>query len=131
MKIRTTLIQADKLILHDNHISGENFNFQPIYEKEIYKESDNAYLLKVNVRIESTRENPFPINVDVSFNAKFEFEEVEDQSLIANYLNIGAIQMMFPYIRSAITNLTTAALLPPLILPVVDVRTFIDATKTK
>ncbi|HPG42199.1 MAG TPA: protein-export chaperone SecB [Acholeplasmataceae bacterium] len=126
MKIKNTMIQADRIILHNTGILGDNFKLNPSYEKEIYKDQVNAYILKLFVAIKNTDENPFPVSLEVCFTSRFEFEDAKDENEIMTYLNINAIQMVFPYIRAGITNVFSAALLPPLVLPIIDVRNFKD-----
>ena len=48
-----------------------------------------------------------------------------------NFLNIQAVQIMFPYIRTMVTSLTSAALMQPLILPFVDVRQLFQEQTTE
>lgn len=38
------------------------------------------------------------------------------------FLKIEAVNIMFPYLRSITTNLTTTAMMPPIVLPIVDVK---------
>ena len=126
MKIKNTMIQADKIILHNTGILGNNFKLNPSYEKEIHKDQENAYILKLFVALKNTEENPFPVSLEVCFTSRFEFEDSKNEKEIMAYLNISAIQMIFPYIRACITNIFSAALLPPLVLPIIDVRNFKD-----
>ncbi len=124
MKIKNTMLQADKISLHNTGVLGSNFKVNPIYEKEILKDSEGVYILKLFVTLHNTLENPFPIDLNISFTSKFEFEEVKSENEISSYLNINAIQMIFPFMRAAITSVFSAALLPPLVLPIIDVRDF-------
>ena len=124
MKIKNTMLQADKISLHNTGVLGSNFKVNPIYEKEILKDSDSVYLLKLYVNFHNTVENPFPVELNISFISRFEFEEVKSENEITSYLNINAIQMIFPFMRAAITSVFSAALLPPLVLPIIDVRDF-------
>ena len=124
MKIKNTMLQADKVSLHNTGVLGDNFKLNPLYEKEVLKDSESTYILKLYVKLHNTEENPFPVDFDISFTSRFEFEDIKDEKEITSYLNINAIQMIFPYIRAAITSIFSAALLPPLVLPIIDVRDF-------
>jgi preprotein translocase subunit SecB len=124
MKIKNTMLQADQIFLRNTGVLGEDFKLNPVYEKQILIDKENTYILKLFVSLINSKEHPFPVDFKISFISKFEFENVSDQQDILNYLNINAIQMIFPFIRSAIANIFGAALLPPLVLPVIDVRDF-------
>jgi preprotein translocase subunit SecB len=118
------MLQADRIFLRNTGITGEDFKLNPSYKKQIIAENNNLYTLKLFVSLLNSKDHPFPVDFEISFIAKFEFEDVVEKRDIINYLNINAIQMIFPFIRSAIANVFGAALLPPLVLPVIDVRDF-------
>ena len=77
------------------------------------------------VEIKNTPSNPFPLDIQVEFETHFSFKEYESKEEIDTYLNVNAIQMIFPFMRSAINSVVSAAILPPLVLPIIDVRQFI------
>ena len=48
----------------------------------------------------------------------FEIFEATDYE-INSFLNLKAIEILFPYLRSAVSGVTAAAMLPPVMLPIV------------
>lgn len=125
MKISHTNILATKLCLLDQNLKRTNFNINPEYFKKITKIDDNNYKIELTVNIKNTKNNPFPVEVEAVFETMFNFQEVENEQDIDTFLNVNAIQMVFPFMRAAINSLVSAALMPPLILPIIDVRQFI------
>ena len=125
MKINHTNIHAKRITLLDNCLSGDNFKILPKYYKKITDLGEDNYKLILIVEIKNTPSNPFPLDIQVEFETHFSFKEYESKEEIDTYLNVNAIQMIFPFMRSAINSVVSAAILPPLVLPIIDVRQFI------
>jgi preprotein translocase subunit SecB len=62
------------------------------------------------------------MDIDLTFIGIFQFDSIDDSSELDKFLNIGAIQILFPYVRSIVSTITGASLMQPLILPIIDVR---------
>ena len=124
MKISQTSIHATKIILRNNEMNGQKYRLQPHFFKSIEKIEDGKYKLSLSVEIKNTEDSPFPLDIDIEFETVYTFKDYESDEELENYLNFGAIQMIFPYMRTAITSIVSAALLPPLVLPIIDVRQF-------
>lgn len=77
----------------------------------------------------NTKEHPFPIDLSIEFESNYHFTPDYTKEAIANLMNISAVQMVFPFIRSAVNSVVTSALLPPLVLPIIDVRIFNESTQ--
>lgn len=125
MKINHTNIHAKKITLLDNCLSGENFKILPNYYKKIIDLGDDKFKLTLIAEIKNTSTNPFPLDISVEFEVQFTLTEYTSREEIDTYLNINAIQMIFPFMRSAINSVVSAAILPPLVLPIIDVRQFV------
>ncbi|NMA05538.1 MAG: protein-export chaperone SecB [Acholeplasmataceae bacterium] len=124
MRYRHTDILAKKLLLYDNGLLGEDFKIVPKYYKKITKIESDTYVVEVELKLQNTAENAFPLDINVIYESTFFVSEYHSEDELKDFLNVGAIQIIFPFIRSALNSLTGAALLPPIILPFVDVRTF-------
>ena len=124
MNIKQSNLIATKLNLQKNNIEGSNFNVNPHFYKKINKIEENTYQLILSLEIKNTTKNPFPIDISVDFETVFTITECDSEQEIIDFLNINAIQMIFPYMRNAVTSLTAASLMTPLVLPIIDVRQF-------
>lgn len=125
MNISHTNIHATKITLLDNCLSGSNFKINPNYYKKITDLGNDSYKLLLIAEIINTQESPFPLDIHVEFETVYTFKEYESKKEIETFLNINAIQMIFPFMRSAINSVVSAAILPPLVLPIIDVRKFV------
>lgn len=126
MKVNHKGIRAKNIYLRDHGLKGQKYKLSPGYYKQIVKNEDDSYCLRLFIEIKNTDENPFPMDISLEFETIFTFSEFESVDEIYNYLNLNAIQMIFPYMRTALTSIVTSALMPPLVLPIIDVRQFKD-----
>lgn len=116
-----------KLITNDisiknNHLPAGNFILAPEYVRKIGQVDDTHLGVEIQVRIHSTEENPFPVDIDASMTGVFELSNLEEKNL-ENFLKIQSVQLILPHMRSLIASTTAAALMTPLMLPIYDART--------
>lgn len=119
-----TLIVNEASIKNNNLPVGE-FKLNPQIQKKIGKANSpgNAYVVEARVEILNTPENPFPIDLVASLSGIFNIEgdNVEE---INNFLQLQGFQMVFPYLRSLVANMTANAMMPPIFLPIVYANQF-------
>lgn len=117
--LRTSFI-TDKMELKRNNIKLGNFKLSPTIKRKTGKIKDKLYFTALSLTITSTEEHPFPVDIKVLFRAVFEFAEFDSEEEIAGFLKLDAVRTMFPYLRTITTNLSVAAMMPPIILPIID-----------
>jgi preprotein translocase subunit SecB len=117
--LRTTFI-TDKMDIQRNNIKPGNFKLTPSITRKTGKIKENVYFTALSLRIKSTDTNPFPVDINVDFRGVFEFKDIDNEENISEFLKIEAVRIMFPYLRSITSNLSTAAMMPPILLPIVD-----------
>ncbi|UZW12581.1 protein-export chaperone SecB [Clostridium pasteurianum] len=120
-------------------IKSIDFKINDDYKNE-FKGIDTDFDFKVNAGIDSDGKNVVitvesiifkdyknknkPFYLDIITEGYFSFEctkeEFESNRLIKNSLSI-----LFPYIRSSVTNITTTCGFSPLILPTININEFV------
>ena len=91
------------------------------YEKEHIAEiidNEKVFLVTLAVKIENTEESPKPFDLTVRITGIFETAASTDEERKA--FTVEATEVLYPYLRAAVTNLTTAAFAAPIVLPVVN-----------
>lgn len=91
--------------------------------KTINKISLNEYFVELSTKL--TDENNI-INVSVVCSAHFTVPENSDETSKDNLLNKSTISIMFPYIRSYITMITSVPNIAPIVLPPINIVKFIE-----
>lgn len=128
--VNYTLI-TNEIKLINNHISGQAFNINPQIHRKIESIDKNKTAVTYTLEIKSTQEKPFPIDLTVSLTGIFDTHNLEEKD-VDNFLKVQSCQILFPQIRTIVATLTSSALMPPLLLPVVDARKlFAEEAKTE
>ncbi len=125
MKVLNTVIQVKKVSVINNDLKG-NFQMAPIYTKQIEKVDSHTYILTLNFATMNTPEKPFPVDLNVSLSGTFTFDNETTETHMENFLQIPAVQVLFPHLRSLISSVTASCYLQPLLLPLVDARIFVN-----
>ena len=127
MKYALRGITAEELSYTMNRIAiapNTKFELKPQFSRQIrkVKENDKLYFLVLEVKIESTEKEPKPFNLKCRLVGAFEAEDVvteEDNQI----LTISMTEIVYPYLRAAVSNLTSNAFVNPIMLPVIPAGT--------
>ncbi|MBO4990329.1 MAG: protein-export chaperone SecB [Clostridia bacterium] len=123
MNIAFKGVTAEEMSFKMNRIQMQpntKFEIKPAFARQIQRiqENEKVHIVRLNVKIESTEEAPKPFNLLISLMGVFEVEGMETEA-DQRHFAIEATNILFPYLRSAATNLTADAYANPLILPVI------------
>ena len=99
----------------------QRLDIKPQFSRQVRKANENNRLIFVNlsVKIQSTETEPKPFDIDVSIVGVYELAEEVDAQQEREFV-IEATGMLYPYLRSAVTNLTAQAYIAPLNLPIIN-----------
>ena len=67
-----------------------------------------------------------PFNLQFTIDGYFEIEKGMTDEELAQFCKSSGVPILFPYIRSAVTDITKAANVDPLILPLINVRKIVE-----
>lgn len=127
MKYALRGITAEELSYTINRVKMEktrNLKSNPSFPvpSEEFRKNDKLYFVSLEVKVESTETEPKPFNLKARLVGIFEAEDVktdEDRQVLA----ISTTEIVYPYLRSAVSALTANAFINPLILPVIPAGT--------
>ena len=127
MKYALKGITAEELSYTMNRIKMDKdtrFEIKPQFSRTVRRvqENDKLWFLTLEVKVESTEESPKPFNVKARLVGVFEAEEVESD-LDRQDLVINMTEIVYPYLRAAVSALTANSFINPLILPVIPAGT--------
>lgn len=122
MKMDFKGITAEELSFRLNRVRlnpEDKLDIKPQFSRQVRKVNGNDKLnfVALSVKIESTEAEPKPFDILVTLVGVFEVEvanESEERKFV-----IEATKLIYPYLRSAVTNLTANAYIAPLNLPVI------------
>jgi preprotein translocase subunit SecB len=127
MKYALIGITAEELSYSMNRIQispNTRIELKPQFARQIRaaQENPNMYFLNLEVKIESTEQEPKPFNLKCRLVGAFQVEDLEtdeDRQILA----VSMTEVVYPYLRSAVSTLTATAFINPVILPVVPAST--------
>ena len=127
MKYALRQIVAEELSYTINRIKMDpstKFEIKPQFSRTVRRvqENDKLWFLTLEVKVESTEAEPKPFNVKARLVGVFEAEDIQDdqdrQDLVINMTEI-----VYPYLRAAVSSLTANAFINPMMLPVIPAGT--------
>lgn len=104
-------------------IDNKEICISPIFKRNITHYDNNKYIVQLDLSIKTSEENPLPFNIEIIMTGYFELyingknDNINNKKIIKN----NTVAIMFPFLRSALATLTTAANIDPLIIPVINV----------
>ena len=127
MKYALRGITAEELSYSMNRIKMDpntKFEIKPQFSRTIRRvqENDKIWFVTLEVKVESTEESPKPFNLKARLVGVFEAEDVitdEDKQVLA----ISTTEIVYTYLRAAVSSLTANAFINPMILPVIPAGT--------
>lgn len=127
MKYALRNIVAEELSYSMNRIKVEKdtkFEIKPQFSRTVRRvqENDKLWFLNLEVKVESTEESPKPFNIKARLVGVFEAEDVETD-IDRQDLVINMTEIVYPYLRAAVSALTANSFINPLILPVIPAGT--------
>ena len=127
MKYALRGITAEELSYTINRIKMEKdakFEIKPQFSRTVRRvqENDKLWFLTLEVKVESTEEAPKPFNLKARLVGVFEAEDIQDE-LDSRDLVINMTEIVYPYLRAAVSSLTANAFINPMMLPVIPAGT--------
>ena len=127
MKYALRQIVAEELSYTINRIkvdANTKFEIKPQFSRTVRRvqENDKLWFLTLEVKVESTETEPKPFNVKARLVGIFEAEGI-DTDLDRQDLVINMTEVIYPYLRAAVSSVTANAFVNPLILPVIPAGT--------
>lgn len=119
MKLNKTTIIVKELVLNNKNLQGQ-FQLQHKINMKYAKIGDNLWTTELHFELTEDSEHPRPIDLAVTIMGQFEFEEITINDNIPEFLSKSAVHILYPYLRSTISGLTSIAMLPPVVIPIVD-----------
>lgn len=122
--IANVKLVVNEIRLKNHKLAEGKFNLEPAITSNIVKMENENYSVEINLSITNAEERAFPIDLFVSMTGIFDLQTFPQEQK-EDFLNIQALQIIFPYMRNIISTITTASLMPPLVLPIIDVNSLV------
>lgn len=115
-------IITEEISIINNYLADGEFSVCPEIKREYgtIDGENNLYFTRLILKLVNKEEAAFPIDLKIVLMGQFSMEKV-DTSDINNFLKYQAVQILFPYMRTMVSNITSSAMMTPIVLPIIDV----------
>lgn len=98
------------------------FELHPHFKRDLMEVGEHLYDLKFTMEILSSEKQQIPFDLIVSLTGHFALEddEVVSENQKETILKNNTVAILFPFLRAIVASITTAANIPPLVLPVMN-----------
>ncbi len=120
IKVIKMMLVTDKVELTNNHLPMGKFKVDHVIRRDIGRINEKAYFTQLTLEIKDKPDLKYPINMHVAIKGIFEFEQNDNINEINQFLKYQGVNLIYPYLRSMVTNLTINAMMAPIILPIID-----------
>lgn len=114
-------IRADEMTFRLNAVRPQagKMELKPTFSRKVRRavENEKICFVTLTVKIEKTADSPKPFDLTVTYTGVFESDAKTDEERRA--VVAGGTALLYPYLRAAVTTLSTAALASPVVLPVI------------
>lgn len=114
-------IVTNQISIKNNQMSDGQFECHPVFTRHTGRVDEKTAYTQLIVDIKNSEEHPFPVDIYVDVTGVFELTGLPENQ-VDQFLKEQAVQIIFPYLRNMISSVMSTALMPPLILPIIDVR---------
>ena len=125
MRYNLKLVSMEELSFKLNRVQlapNQRLDVKPQFSRQVRKANDNKQLIFIalSVKIESTEAEPKPFDLSVGLVGMYELESDNYTAEEERAFVIEATTQLYPFLRSAVTNLTAQAYITPLNLPIIN-----------
>ena len=111
---------TNEISIKNNNLAAGQFSVSPTFTRKMGKTSDNKYFTELTIEMKDKEEARFPIDLRIRLTGIFDLSQIQEDQ-IDSFLKIQAVQILFPYLRTMVSNITASSLMSPIVLPVIDV----------
>ena len=94
--------------------SSKQVELTPSFSRTIQKISDDEYDVSIGVELKQTN---LPFDAELTITGRFKYEGSLD---VQKILKINAVAILYPYVRSILSCLTTLGSVPPVVIPTIN-----------
>ena len=118
-----------KLNQSNNPEADNDADLDMEFEVIVGRKKDDPEQIKLSVFVDVFKdyiEKGAPFNLRFTIDGYFEIEKDMTDEELAQFCKSSGVPILFPYIRSAVTDITKIANVDPLILPLINVRKIVE-----
>lgn len=115
-------------VINDEYIKDEDnleLQLEFNYDLDMDYENQKTILQLQCIVFDECKENNYPFTLDVSLLGFFEFDKELNENEVYKMMELNGVAILFPYLRSIISNITSSAGIQPLVIPTMNISKLI------
>lgn len=132
LRFNNYLVKNINFVLNDNYETYEELELDLKFNHEIELdyEGKKAIIILECVVFDKYVEYNYPFKLETGLVGFFDFDTDLLEDEIKNLLEVNGTAILFPYLRTLISTITTNACIPPLIIPTMNISKMIKNHKS-
>lgn len=110
-----------------NHVISDSLKMQ-IHKNIKYEDDFKKSMVTLKIKIFDENGS---INVEVSMVGIFKFEQPIDTAFAKSIMAKNTVAIMFPYLRSQVSLVTTQPDMSPIVIPAININALIESQETE
>ena len=94
--------------------SAKTIDLEPIFKRTIRQGSDSEHYVSIGVEL---CQPDLPFDAKIILTGRFKYDGEMD---VQNLLKVNAAAILYPYVRSTLSMMTTLAGMPPVVVPTIN-----------
>lgn len=99
------------------------------YDLNLAYEEKKAIVQLACVVFEDSEENNYPFTLEVELLGFFEFDSDLEEATVRRMMELNGVTILFPYLRSTISNITSSAGVQNVVLPTMNIVNMLKKNK--
>lgn len=100
----------------------------PRFQREINKIDENNVSVDLSLEIKSREGLQLPFHIEITIQGCFSLENWENKDKVI-FIENNAVAVLFPYLRTLVTFVTSNANMPPYIIPIMNITELFKHTE--
>lgn len=119
MKYLLKSVETKKFVFNNERREQGEYKLSPKFGKKIDEISDKEFMLSLSFSLHNHDDIIAPFDIDLTISGSFILDEcnVDEQN---DFMNMNAVAILFPYLRSILSTTLSSMMIQPIILPIVD-----------
>lgn len=119
MKYRLINVTTLKFRFDNKAKPNVEYKLSPRFGKGLCRLSNTIHELHLAFSLHDDEGNLSPYDIDLEIVGKFEITDCDEKEIL-DFMNLNAVSILFPYLRSILSSLMSSMMISPIILPIVD-----------
>ena len=123
--VNNIIFNRNQVFFDNKNLIDREIKLQFKYETEFFSVNDTDFDILLGVKLSPAVDEILPFNLDIALTGHYSVDKDAPRDIFIQ----NAIAILFPYLRTLVSNTTLNANITPLILPCVNINKMVSINK--